>query len=151
MEVIRSIIAVLGGIGLLSIVVEVLEFTLVNAVAGAPLTDLPGYFAVRNQPVILTAKLGYNSVGAVLGGYLTARVAGRQEMRHGWVAAIVQTAALICGFTGRRICAEFTPTWMRIALVLVTGPAMLLGASIRARAARSEQRETGVSRRTGRL
>ena len=41
MEVIRSIIAVLGGIGLLSIVVEVLEFTLINDVAGAPPTDLP--------------------------------------------------------------------------------------------------------------
>jgi hypothetical protein len=134
-DVIRSIIAVLGGIGLLSIVVEVLEFTLVSAVAGAPPTDLPGYFAVRNQPAILAAKLGYNSVGAVLGGYLTARVAGRQEMAHGGIAAIVQTAALIYGFTVGEF-AGFTPVWMRIALVLVTGPAMLLGASIRARAAR---------------
>ena len=136
MDVIRSIIAVLGGIGLLSIVVEVLEFTLVSAVAGGPPADLPGYFAVRNQPAILTAKLGYNSVGAVLGGYLTARVAGRQEMSHGWIAAIVQTAALIFGFTVGEF-AGFTPIWMRIALVLITGPAMLLGASIRARAARS--------------
>jgi hypothetical protein len=136
MDVIRSIIAVLGGIGLLSIVVEVLEFTLVNAVAGEPVTDLPEYFAVRNQPAILTAKLGYNSVGAVLGGYLTARVAGRQEMRHGWAAALIQTLALIWGFTAGAY-AEFTPAWMRVALVLLTGPAMLVGASIRARAARS--------------
>jgi hypothetical protein len=136
MDVIRTIVAVLGGIGLLSIVVEVLEFTLVSAVAGAPPTDLAGYFAVRNQPAILTAKLGYNSVGAVLGGYLTARVAGRQEMLHGWMAAIVQTAALIFGFTIGEF-AGFTPIWMRIALVVTTGPAMLLGASIRARAARS--------------
>jgi hypothetical protein len=135
-DVIRSIIAVLGGIGLLSIVVEVLEFTLVSAVAGGPPTDLPAYFAVRNQPAILAAKLGYNSVGAVLGGYLTARVARGQEMPHGWVAAIVQTAALIYGFTIGEF-AGFTPIWMRIALVLMTGPAMLLGASIRARAARS--------------
>ena len=136
MDVIRSIIAVLGGIGLLSIVVEVLEFTLVTAVAGGPPTDLPAYFAVRNQPAILAAKVGYNSVGAVLGGYLTARVARGQEMAHGWVAAIVQTAALIYGFTIGEFAA-FTPIWMRIALVLLTGPAMLLGASIRARAARS--------------
>lgn len=136
MDVIRTIVAVLGGIGLLSIVVEVLEFTLVSAVAGAPPTDLTEYFAVRNQPAILAAKLGYNSVGAVLGGYLTARVAGRQEMLHGWMAAIVQTAALIFGFTIGEF-AGFTPIWMRVALVVMTGPAMLLGASIRARAARS--------------
>jgi hypothetical protein len=135
-EVIRSIIAVLGGIGLLSIVVEVLEFSLVNAVAGGTITDMQGYFAVRNQPAILTAKLGYNSVGAILCGNLTARDACRQEMRHAWVAAFVQTAALIWGFTGSAY-AEFTPGWMRIALVLLTGPAMLVGASIRARAARS--------------
>jgi hypothetical protein len=57
-------------------------------------------------------------------------------MWHGWVAAIVQTAALIFGFTVGEFAGS-TPTWMRIALVLITGPAMLLGASIRARAARS--------------
>ena len=136
MEIIRSVIAVLGGIGLISIVVEVLEFTLVNAVAGGTITDIQGYFAVRNQPAILIAKLGYNSVGAILGGYLTARVAGRQEMRHAWAAAFVQTATLVWGFTASE-WAEFTPVWMRIALVLLTGPAMLVGASIRAGAARS--------------
>jgi len=136
MGVIRSIVAVLGGIGLISIVVEVLEFTLVNAVSGGTITDMQGYFAVRNQPAILTAKLGYNSVGAVLGGYLTARVAGRQEMRHAWAAVLLQTTGLVWGFTAGEY-AEFTPAWMRIALVLLTGPAMLVGASIRARAARS--------------
>lgn len=35
MNPLRSIIAVLGGIGLVSIVVETLEFTLVNAAAGS--------------------------------------------------------------------------------------------------------------------
>jgi hypothetical protein len=136
LDIIRSIVAVLGGIGLISIVVEALEFSLVNAVAGGAITDMQGYFAVRNQPGILIAKLGYNSVGGVLGGYLTAKVAGRQEMRHGWAAAILQTAGLVWGFTGGEFAA-FTPVWMRIALVLLTGPAMLVGASIRARAVRS--------------
>ena len=136
MDIIRSIVAVLGGIGLISIVVEALEFSLVNAVAGGAITDMQGYFAVRNQPGILIAKLGYNSVGGVLGGYLTAKVSGRQEMQHAWAAAILQTAGLVWGFTGGEFAA-FTPVWMRIALVLLTGPAMLVGASIRARAVRS--------------
>jgi hypothetical protein len=136
MGMIRSVVAVLGGIGLISIVVEVLEFTLVNAVSDGTVTDMQGYFAVRNHPAILTAKLGYSSIGAVLGGYLTARVAGRREMLHASAAAFLQTMALIWGFTAGEY-AEFTPAWMRVALVLLTGPAMLVGGSIRARAARS--------------
>ncbi len=121
----------------MSIVVETLEFTLVNAVAGGGITDMAGYFAVRNQPAILGAKLVYNSLAAVLGGYMTAKVAGQREMLHAGVAALAQTAALIWGFTAGEYAA-FTPAWMRIALVLLTGPAMLAGASIRARAARSQ-------------
>ena len=137
MGLIRSVVAVLGGIGLVSIVVEVLEFTLVNAVAGGRVTDMAGYFAVRNRPIMLGAQLGYNSIAAVLGGYLTARVAGTREVLHGSVAALLKTMALAWGFTAGEY-AGFTPAWMRIALVLVTGPAMLVGASIRARAARSD-------------
>jgi heme/copper-type cytochrome/quinol oxidase subunit 3 len=131
---VRSIIAVLGGIGLASLVVEALEFTLVNAVAGGTIADMAGYFAVRNQPAVLGAKLVYNTLAAVLGGYMTAKIAGDRERLHAGVAALAQTAALIWGFTAGEY-AEFTPVWMRIALVVVTGPAMLGGAAIRARAA----------------
>jgi hypothetical protein len=135
MNIIRSIMAILGGIGLISIVAELLEFTLVAAAAGGPLTDLEGYFAIRNRPSILATKLVYNSVAAVLGGYMTAKIAGRREMLHAQVAAALQTAALIWGFTIGEY-AGVTPVWMRIALVLLTGPAMLVGALVRARAAR---------------
>lgn len=129
----RSIIAVLGGIGLTSVVVEALEFTLVNAVAGGTIADMAGYFAVRNQPAILGAKLVYNTLAAVLGGYMTARIAGNREMLHAGVAALVQMAALVWGFTAGEYAA-CTPAWMRVALVLLTGPAMLAGAATRARA-----------------
>lgn len=134
MNIIRSIIAVLGGIGLVSLVAEVLEFTLVASAAGGPPTDLEAYFAVRNRPSILGAKLVYNTVAAVLGGYMVARIAVEREMRHAQAAAVLQTAALIWGFTVGEY-AGFTPVWMRIALVLLTGPAMIAGAAVRARAA----------------
>lgn len=126
----RSIIAVLGGIGLVSLIVEPLEFTLVNATTDAPIADMAGYFAVRNQPGILAAKVVYNSLAALLGGYMTAKIAGTHEMRHAGVAALAQTAALIWGFTVGEY-ASYTPVWMRVVLVLVTGPAMLAGAKIR--------------------
>ena len=89
---------------------------------------MAGYLAVRNQPVILGAQLGYTSIAAVLAGYLTAKIAGPEEMLHGGVAALLQTTALVCGFTAGEYAASSRPVWMRMALVLVTGPAMLLGA-----------------------
>jgi len=137
MSPIRSVVAVLGGILLISVVVEVLEFTLVSARAGGAITDLEGYFAVRNQSVMLAAKLVYNSLAAVLGGYMIAKVAGSREMLHGAIGALVQTVALVWGFTAGEYAA-FTPVWMRVALVALTGPAMLAGAGVRARAARSQ-------------
>ena len=130
---IRSIVAVLGGLGLFALVTETLEFTLVTAAAGGSISDMPAYFAVRNRPVILAAKLLYNTLAAILAGYMTAKIAGRRELLHGAVVVIVQTIALVWGFTAGEY-ASFTPIWMRVALVLTTGPAMVLGASIRARA-----------------
>ncbi|MBI2187709.1 MAG: hypothetical protein HYU37_11435 [Acidobacteria bacterium] len=138
MNPIRSIVAVLGGILLISVVVEVLEFTLVSARAGGAIIDLTGYFAIRNQPVMLAAKLVYNTLAAMLGGYMIAKVAGTREMLHGGVGALLQTAAFAWGFTVGEYAA-FTPVWMRVVLVALTGPAMLAGASIRARAAGTSQ------------
>jgi hypothetical protein len=130
---IRSIIAVLGGIGLFALVTETLEFTLVSAAAGGSISDMAAYFAVRNRPVILAAKLLYNTLAAILAGYMTAKIAGSHELLHAVVVAVVQTLALIWSFTAGEYAA-FTPIWTRVALVLTTGPAMVLGASIRARA-----------------
>ncbi len=137
MTLIRSVVAVLAGLGLISLVVEPLEFTLVKAVAGGEVNDMAGYFAIRNQPGILAAKLVYNTLAAILGGYLTAKVAQTNEMRHAAIAAAAQTLSFIWGFTVGEFAA-FTPVWMRVALVVLTGPAMLLGGSIRARAAASD-------------
>lgn len=126
----RSIISVLGGLGLTSVLGEVLEFALVSAAAGGPIADLSGYFAVRNRPAILLAALASRMVAALLGGYMTAKVAGRREMPHALAAAGIQTAALSWGFTAGEFAA-FTPVWMRVAVVLTTGPAMLAGAAVR--------------------
>lgn len=134
MNPLRSIIAVLGGVALISLIVEPLEFSLVNAMADEPIADMDAYFRVRNEPAILAAKVVYNTLAAVLGGYITAKIAGVEEMKHAGVAALAQTAALIWGFTVGEY-ASFTPPWIRVTLVLVTGPAMMAGAKIRATAA----------------
>lgn len=134
MSPIRSLLAVLGGIALVSLLVEPLEFTLVGAVAGGAVTDIDAYFAVRNRPWMLAAKLVYNTAAALLGGYMVAKIAGHAEMAHTGLAAAVQTAALIWGATASEY-APYTPAWMWVMLILLTGPAMLAGGAIRARAA----------------
>ena len=53
----------------------------------------------------------------------------------GGIGAGVQTAVLVWSFTAGEYAA-YTPVWTRIALVALTGPAMIAGASLRARAAR---------------
>ena len=130
----RTALAVIGGVALISLTVEALEFTLVNAAADEPIRDMARYFAVRNSPGMLAGKLVYNTLAALLGGYMTAKIAGSEEMKHGALGAAVQTTALIWGFTAGEY-ASFTPAWMRVALVVVTGPAMLAGAWVRAQAA----------------
>lgn len=138
MTIVRSIVAVLGGLAVISLLVEPLEFSLVNAVADAPIGSMQEYFAVRNRPGLLAAKLVYNALAAVLGGYLTAKIAGTAEMRHGALVAAAQTAAFIWGFTVGDY-ASYTPVWMRVALTLVTAPAILAGAAIRHAAAQAQR------------
>ena len=134
MNLLRSVLALLVGLGLFRLVVALLETVLVGASAGGAVTNEAEYFAVRNRPGMLAAALGYNMMAAFLAGYVTAKIAGAQEMMHAGVAAAVQTAALIWGFTAGEY-ASSTPVWTRIALVSLTGPAMMAGALIRARAA----------------
>jgi hypothetical protein len=137
MNPVRSILAVLGGVALVNIVTQLLEAMLIAAAAGGPVTDPAALFAVRNRPAVLGAKLASDALVALLAGYMTAKIAGHRELLHAGAAAVVVTAALARGFTiGEG--AALTPVWMRVALVAVTGPAMIAGASIRARAARSQ-------------
>lgn len=134
---IRMIGGVIGGLAVISLVVEALEFTLVTAASGGRVTDMGQYFAVRNQTGILLAKLVYSSVAGILGGYVAARVAMAAEMRVAAAAAAAQTVGLIWGFTGGEY-ASYTPFWVRAALIVLMGPAMMVGAAVRARAAQAE-------------
>jgi hypothetical protein len=130
----RSLLALLVGMGLFRLVVAVLETALVGAAANGPVTNEAEYFAVRNTPAMLAAALGYNSVAAFLAGYVMAKIAGAHHVRIAGVGAAIQTAALIWSFTAGEYAA-YTPAWTRIALVVLTGPAMVAGAAVRARAA----------------
>ena len=129
----RSLVAVLGGLLFLFMIGQILELVIVRSAAAAPLENIEQYMAVRSRTGVLIALLVSQAVAALLAGYMTAKLASVTEMTHAAMAAAMQTALLVWGFTvGEN--AGLTPVWMRIATVLVTAPAMLAGASVRAKA-----------------
>jgi hypothetical protein len=134
----RSLLAIVGGPVMMSVILRSLGLTLVNAVAGAPVTTVEQYFAIRNRPGILAAELVYTALAAVLAGYVTAKIATTDQIKYAAGAAALQTMIFIYGFTAADT-ASYTPVWMRIALVLLVGPAILFGASIHIRAARGSE------------
>ncbi|MGE0593983.1 MAG: hypothetical protein AB7G23_15815 [Vicinamibacterales bacterium] len=136
MNPLRSIAAVLVGLGAFSLVSQLLEVPLVRALAGAPIPDVAAYYAQLNQPFMLAARPLYTMVAGILAGYIAAKVAGYEELRHGIITGGVQTLSFVYGFTAGEFAA-FTPLWLRVTLVLVTGPSMVVGALVRARAVRA--------------
>lgn len=127
MKVLRSVVAVLAGLVLISAIVEPLEFMLVALVNGQPTTDPDRYIAVRNQPVFLAAKLLYNTVAAVGAGFVTARLAPRAGVRHGIAVAIIQTVAFGWAVASPEL-RRTTPDWMWAALIPLTAAGIVLGA-----------------------
>jgi hypothetical protein len=130
---IRSLIAVLGGIVLTSFLAQLLEVPLVQVLASEPIVDMNGYLAARNKPLIHVGLVTIAVVTGLLGGYLVAKIAGQYEVRHAAFTAAVYTALLIRGF-GDPAAGASLPAWVKVSLVVVTGPAMLVGAYVRARA-----------------
>lgn len=133
MNPIRSMLAVLGGLGAILFTTQALELVLVRATAGDTVQDLESFLAAANTPAMLAAKLVYSGLMAILGGYLVAKVAPVSPVAHGVFAAGVLAVANISGFTTDEMAAA-VPVAARVALVAVMSGAMLVGAIIRAKA-----------------
>jgi hypothetical protein len=133
MNPVKSLTAILGGILVVFAIGQVLEIVLVMAVADPRPENYEQYLRVRERTAIQIGILISHAIAAVLGGYIAARIVGVQEMTHATVAAVLQIGFLLWGFAPGENAA-MTPMWNRIALVLVTVPAMLAGASVRAKA-----------------
>ncbi len=132
---VKSIIAVLGGIVIISFLSQLLEVPLVQAFAASPIEDLNGYLVARNRPPIQVGLVIIAGVTGVLAGYIVAKIAGEYELQHAAVAAVLQALLLVRGYAAED-AASALPLWVRVAVVLVTVGGMLLGATVRARAAR---------------
>jgi hypothetical protein len=126
---VRSVIAVLGGFLMLFVLGQALEWVLVNAAADAPLQSPEAYLAVRNGTRVFAGVLASQALAALLAGYVAGKAAGTAELAHAALAVALFAWSINTGQS-----AAVIPGWMRVATVLVSAPAMLFGASIRAKA-----------------
>ena len=150
MSFLRTVLAIVVGILLAYGLPWVLERVLVESMAGRNLYTAGDYYSVRNTAGILAARLVMAVFLSVLAGHVAARVAGEDAVRTVAIAAAALSLMLTWEFTGGAF-AWATPIWMRIALVAITGPAMVLGAYVQAAAAelRAEATAAGSVQKSG--
>jgi hypothetical protein len=129
---VRSLAAIAAGLIVLSAIAEGIEFAIVTALHGAVTQDQAVYLGIRNQTPVLLAKLIYNTAAAGAAGYVTALVAGRRELLHGTILALIQLSL----FAWAMLFSEFagtTPTWNWLILMPLMGGGILLGARRRSK------------------
>jgi hypothetical protein len=130
MTVVRSALAVLAGILVVSLLVEPLEFGLVALLNGAPTFEPTEYLAIRNQTWFLAAKFGYNGAAGVVGGYISGTIAGRRPVLHASVTAAVQILLIAVALMDANM-ARTAPTWAWVGILLATSTGLVAGGWLR--------------------
>jgi hypothetical protein len=128
----RSIVVVLAAMLLLGFIDQTLEQTLVMALANATVTDEASYIAVRNRPQVLAALLAAHAIAALLTGYVLAKLAGSHEVQHAAATAALVTLLLVAASVTPNVLVP--PLWVRVAMAVITPPALMAGAYIRGQA-----------------
>jgi hypothetical protein len=128
----RSVLAVFGGFVIFYVLYGMLETTTVRALAGAPITDVAGYLAVRNRPGVAAAQFALVPLAGLLAGYMTGRIAGIREVFHGAAAAMFAGGLIIQGFMTSDVAPHALA--LRALLVVVAAAALIIGAYVRGQA-----------------
>jgi hypothetical protein len=132
MTLLRGLVGVLVGLAVSVGFVQFLELMLANALAGRALQSMEDYAVVLNTLPMLGIRLAVSSFVALLGGYLCAKLAERDEMRYTLMAIIFRAMALVGGNTAGYM--PRTPAWALAVLLVVSSAAMLAGGAVRAAA-----------------
>jgi len=133
MRVMRSVAAIIAGLGFMSATVTV--GTMVAAFVLGTGTGKPSAGALATS---LYANLVICGVGAVLGGWLAARVASYAPYGH--ASAMAAIVAVLSITTAAGVPAPAYPDWYPSALGLVAVLGILLGGKLRAAASAEARR-----------
>ena len=113
--------AVFVGLVVLSFIAESIEVALVSYAHGA-MPAQEDYFDVRNQPGILWSKFVYNTLAAVIAGFVTAWIAFRHEMETSLSLAVIQTAVFVWGMTASEFAGSLAAwVWIPVSVLMAVG------------------------------
>ena len=128
----RSIAAVVVSLMLLNFMDATFAQILVSVAGDGPPADAAAFLAVRNRPLVLGLIVITHALAALLVGYILGRIAGVHEVRHAAAAAAVITVVYIVAFVATN--PMLPPAWVRVTMLVLTPPALIAGAHIRAEA-----------------
>jgi hypothetical protein len=120
----RSIWAVVAGFLSVMILSIVTDFILETAGVFPPASE--GLFVTW----MLVLALVYRSAYAVLGGYITAKIAPHKPMKHVWILSIIGEVFAILGIFAN-LSGNLGPNWYPIMLAILTIPCVVLGGKLR--------------------
>ena len=123
----RSIIAIVAAI-IANVVLSLGVDQILHVLAVYPPWGQPMY-----EPSLNLLALGYRIVFAVVSGYLVARLAPREPMRHAAILGIIAVVLSTLGAVVAITQADLGPAWYPIALVVVSFPCVWFGAVLQGR------------------
>lgn len=142
-RVLPSVLALFVGMAAMTLLTESIEYGLV-ALANGGIPDERGrYWEVRNGGLLLSAKMVYNALAAVVGGWLTARIVGWRPHLHGVALASVQTGAFVYVLLTPTL-RETGPLWMWLTLIPLTIAGIVAGSMIGSHGVRTPSPESRV-------
>jgi dipeptide/tripeptide permease len=123
-SILRSVGAILGGV--MTVIVLSLATDIILHATGV----YPPWFQPMADPLWVLA-LAYRIVYGVVGGYVAARFAPNQPMKHALIVGFIGLALTIVGVAMHwNKGAEYGPGWFGIALVLTTLPCAWAGGKL---------------------
>ena len=126
-SVLRSLASLLVGLLAITMIAESIEFTLVGTLRGDFSQDPARYFATRNQPAVLSAKMFYNFFAAAVGGAAAFLIAPTKRRLH--VAGVAALQVLALGYALVTPSVRSTgPLWMWVSLIPLSVMGISLGA-----------------------
>jgi hypothetical protein len=131
MRIIRSVAAIAGGLGFMAATVTV-GTLLASAILGNP-TSADGKHSEAVSTAYIVVSLLICGIGALLGGWLAARIASCAPYAHASVMAAIVALLSVTTATGAPAAGQ--PDWYPSALGLVAVFGILLGGKLRAAAA----------------
>jgi dipeptide/tripeptide permease len=121
----RSVAAILAGV--LTVIVLSLGTDVVLHATGI----YPPWFQPMADPLWVLA-LAYRVVYGVVGGYVAARFAPKQPMKHALIVGFIGLALTILGVAMHwNKGPEYGPNWFVIALILIAIPCAWIGGRLR--------------------